>query len=272
MGSSPLTGRESLVSGSAAPNSKAEIEKRVALGQITWTGPLIVVMARSFFMITAQALVAAVYLVRHHPAPWNAAAPWWSVYGTLVDIGCLALMVKFTRGEGIGFRDLLGRVRLRWGADIFLGVGYLLVLLSSFRITSPLVNKLVYGSTQFSMYPGLLTARTLPLWGVIYSLSLFWITWSPTEEMTYNGYSLPRVQALSGRGWVAVVVVGFWWTLQHSFFPLVLDWKYVLWRFFFFLPVVMLLTCINLWTRRLPPLIVAHWPMDFAAAILSLKL
>ena len=77
MGSSPLTGRESLVSGSAAPNSKAEIEKRVALGQITWTGPLIVVMARSFFMIAAQALVAAVYLVRRHPSPWNAAAPWW---------------------------------------------------------------------------------------------------------------------------------------------------------------------------------------------------
>jgi hypothetical protein len=35
--------------------------------------------------------------------------------------------------------------------------------------------------------------------------------WSPTEEMTYQAYALPRIQALSRRAWVAVVVVGFWW-------------------------------------------------------------
>jgi hypothetical protein len=31
------------------------------------------------------------------------------------------------------------------------------------------------------------------------------------EEITYQAYALPRIQALSGRTWVAIAVVGFWW-------------------------------------------------------------
>ena len=109
----------------ASANSQAEIERRVRQGQVSWAGPLIVMTGRSFFMIVAQALVAAIYWLRGNPSPWNAAAPWWTVYATLVDMGCLALMVKFPRAEGIRLRDLIGRVRLRWGYDIFWGSPFL---------------------------------------------------------------------------------------------------------------------------------------------------
>jgi membrane protease YdiL (CAAX protease family) len=254
-----------------AANSRVEIERRVQQGQITWTGPLLVMLGRSFFMIVAQALVAAIYWLRGHPSAWNAAAPWWTVYGTLVDVGCLSLMVKFTRPEGIRLRDLIGRVRLRWGYDIFLGIACFVVFVQVFSLSGILSSKLVFGSSHPSMYPGLLWARSLPLWGVIYSLSIFLLIWSPTEEMTYNGYVLPRLQVLTRRTWVAVLLVCFWWALQHSFIPFILDWKYVVWRFLFFLPGVLVFSLIYLWIRRLPPLIVAHWSMDLMAVIYTLK-
>ncbi|HKM83885.1 MAG TPA: CPBP family glutamic-type intramembrane protease [Candidatus Acidoferrum sp.] len=255
----------------ATANSREEIERRVRQGQITWAGPLTVMMGRSFFMIVAQALVAAIYWLRGHPSAWNAAAPWWTVYGTLVDVGCLALMVKFTRTEGIRLRDLIGRVRLRWGYDIFLGMAFFVVFLLVFSLPGFLASKLIFGSAHPSMYPGLLWARSLPLWAVIYSLSLFILIWSPTEEMTYNGYVLPRIQALTRRTWVAVLLVGFWWGLQHSFIPFILDWKYVVWRFLFFFPGTVIISLIYLWIRRLPPFILAHWPMDLMAVIYTLK-
>ena len=119
--------------------------------------------------------------------------------------------------------------------------------------------------------PGLLAARSLPYWAVIYSLSIFWLVWSPTEEMTYNGYVLPRIRALTRRTWFAVPLVGFWWALQHSFIPFILDWRYVVWRFLFFLPGAVIITLIYLQIRRLSPLILAHWPMDLMAAIYTLK-
>jgi hypothetical protein len=258
----------------AAPyiaNSEAEIEKRMVLGQVSWAGPLIVVTARTVLAVVAQGIVAFIYVLRHDPSPWQAAAPWWTIYGTLVDIGCLALMARFTRAEGIRLRDLVGEIHLRWGLDLFVGIGWFLVIFPFFMLGAPLGSKLIYGSTQPNLYPGLLAGRALPLWAVIYSLGMWWVIWSPTEEMTYQAYALPRIQALSGRGWIAILVVAFWWTLQHSFFPLILDWHYMTWRFLAFLPGVTVFILVYRLTRRLPPLIVAHWPMDILAVLITVK-
>jgi hypothetical protein len=256
----------------ASANSQAQIEYRVGKRQVTWVGPLTVMTARSIFMIVAQALVAALYLLRGHPSAWNAAAPWWTVYGTLVDVGCLALMLKFTRSEGIRLRDLIGQLRLRWGHDLLLGMGCFIAFLVCFTFPGLLAGKLVFGSAHPAMYPGMLAERTLPSWAVIYSFCIWWLIWSPTEEMTYNGYALPRIHALTGRKSVAVLLVGFCWALQHCFLPFILDWRYVVWRFLFFLPGVLVASLIYLRIRRLSPLILAHWPMDLMAAILTVKL
>jgi membrane protease YdiL (CAAX protease family) len=252
--------------------SQQKIAGNLSRRQIGWMAPLTVMIGRSVFMILAQGLVALGYAARGHPSPWNAAAHWWTVYATLVDIGCLALMVKFTRVEGIKLRDLIGPIRLRRGRDVVLGLVCFLIYLVSFTFPGLLASKLVFGTTQPSMYPGLLTARNLPLWAVVYSFSLWWIIWSPTEEMTYNGYALPRTQALTGSKLIAVLIVAFWWAIQHSFIPFILDWKYVVWRFLFFLPGVVIACLIYLRIRHLAPLILAHWAMDLMGAIYTLSL
>jgi membrane protease YdiL (CAAX protease family) len=197
---------------------------------------------------------------------------WWSVYGTLVDICCLGLIARFTRRERIGVRDLIGKVRLRWGRDIFAGIGLFLLTFPVFMSGSFVSSLLIYGSwdPQRNLY--LLGVRTLPLWGVIYSFAAWWLISAATEETTYQGYVLPRIEALSGRSWVAVLIVVFWWTLQHCALPFVPDAKYLAFRFVAFLPGVTLLTLIYLRVRRLPPMIVAHWPMDLGAVIMTLAL
>lgn len=254
-----------------AIGSWQELQSRIARRQLTWAGPLVVLIARSVFMVVAQALVAGVYLARGHSSPWNAAAPWWTVYATLVDIGCLTLMWRFTRTEGIRLRDLVGRIRLRRGHDILLGIGCLLLLSFFFSIPGFMASKLGFDTAQTAMYPGLFSERRLPLWAVVYSFSFFWLIWSPTEEMTYNGYTLPRIAALTGHKWIAVLLVGFWWALQHSFLPFILDWRYVLWRFLFFLPGVFVIALLYLRIRRLAPLILAHWAMDLLAVFYTLR-
>ena len=169
---------------SDTPNSQFEIEQRVAAKRITWTGPLLVVAARSALLIAAQALLASIYLIKHHPSPWSAALPWWTVYATPVDLGCLLLIKKFTATEGIGIGVLVGRPRLRWGGDIFAGLGYFLLVFPLFLVMPTIGLRLLYGTTNVDMHPGLLIARSLPLWAVVYSLSVWWIVWSPTEQTT----------------------------------------------------------------------------------------
>jgi hypothetical protein len=44
------------------------------------------------------------------------------------------------------------------------------------------------------------------------------------------------------------------------------------WRFLAMVPGVIVLMPIYLKTRRLPPLIMAHWPMEIGAALMTLRL
>ena len=252
-------------------NSKLALTRRTAQSQLSWAGPWLVVTGRSVLMIAAQALVALIRWLMTHTWSWDGAAKWWTVYGTLVDIGCLMLMAAFVRKEGIRLRDLIGRVRLRWGRDLFLGLGCYLLIFPFFGVAFPAASRLVYGAPRLPMYAGTLMERALPLWAVIYSFSVWWLIWSPTEEMTYQGYALPRFEVLCKNRWMAVGIVGFWWALQHSFFPFILDWRYVAWRFLAFLPGVVVSTLVYLRLRRLPPLILAHWPMDIVAVFYTLK-
>jgi len=273
----PEVGTDSAVAGDAVAgqtedaNSKSALTQRAAAGRLIWTGPLLLVMGRSVLIIAAQAFAAGLLWLRFHSWSWNGAAKWWTVYGTLVDAGCLALMATQTRKEGIRLRDLIGRVRLRWGRDFFGGVGCFLLIFPFFLLAAPVATWLVYGHGQPPAFAGMLSGRVLPLWGVAYSFSAWWLIWSPTEEMTYNGYVLPRIEVLSGSRWKAVAIVGFWWTLQHSFLPFILDWKYVAWRFLAFLPGVVAFILVYLRLRRLPSLILAHWAMDISALFLTLK-
>ena len=119
--------RSEVCASSAAPdpNSKSSLAERAHRGTLRWAGPLMVVVGRSVFMIAAQVVAVAVIWLRSHTWSWNSAAKWWTVYGTLVDVGCLALMAVYTRKEGIRLRDLIGRVRIRWGHDLWLGIGLL---------------------------------------------------------------------------------------------------------------------------------------------------
>jgi hypothetical protein len=110
----------------------------------------------------------------------------------------------------------------------------------------------------------------LPMWANLYSLVVWWVIWSPTESTFYNGYLFPRIETLTNRTWAAILIVGFAWALQHVFFPLVLDWKYVIWRFLQFLAVDMLFIWLFSHLRRLSPLIVTHWLMDFTGALLRI--
>jgi hypothetical protein len=87
--------------------------------------------------------------------------------------------------------------------------------------------------------------------------------------MTYQGYVLPRLEALTGRTWIAYLIVLFWWSAQHCMFPFIPDWRYVAYRSLMMVPILLLCMAIYLRIRRLSPLIIAHWPMDISVAIMT---
>jgi hypothetical protein len=257
-----------------ASNAAITIQRRIQAGRIGWASPLVLTTARTGLILLVQLVVAGAFLVRGHASPWRAQAPWWTVYATLVDIGCLLLLRQQARREGIRLIDLFGIERSRLGREVLWGLVYLVVLFPILGGGTKLAGWLIYGTAHLapsSLAPGLLSGRQLPHWAVIYSLSVFWLVWSPTEQVIYQAYCGARLQALTGRTWATVTWVGFWWAFEHSVFPLVFDGRLVVFRFLQFLPLVVVWQLIYLRTRCLPRMIIMHWPMDLLAAVLTLR-
>ena len=226
-----------------APNSPPAILERIQSGRIGWTRSLATTTARTGLIVLVQVVVATLFFIRGDPAPWRAQAPWWTVYATLVDGGCLLLLWRQTKNEGIQFIDLFGIERSRIGREALWGFLYLVASFPVLAGGTRLASWLVYGTTQLvpaMLAPGLLSERHLPHWAVVYSLSVFWLVWSPTEEAISQAYCAARLQALTGNTWATITLVGFWWAFQHSMFPLVFDWRLVVFRFLQFLPLVVI--------------------------------
>ena len=258
-----------------AANSQPAILERIRAGRIGWAAPLGLTTARTSLILFVQVGVATAFFIRGDSAPWRAQAPWWTVYAPIIDIGCLLLLRRQTKREGIRLVDLFGIDRSRLGREVLWGLLYLFALFPVLAGGSKLASWIVYRTTHLSpamLAPGLLSDRQLPLWAVVYSLSVFWLVWSPTEEVIYQAYCAARLQVLTGSTWATVTLVGFWWAFQHSVFPLVFDWRLIVFRFLQFLPLVVVFQLIYLRTRRLPRMIMMHWPMDLFAAVLTLKL
>jgi membrane protease YdiL (CAAX protease family) len=165
-------------------------------------------------------------------------------------------------------RDLLGPIHMRHGRDVFLGIGYYLIGFPLFLGGGYLAQALFYGS-QSNPSAYLLFSHALPLWAVIYGLSIWWIIQSATEELTYQGYALPRLEALTGRSWFAFCLVGFWFTAQHCAIGFVPDWRSLTCRFVGFLPGCLVMIGIYMRTRRLMPIIIAHWLIDIGAVLMT---
>lgn len=245
----------------AALNSKSAIRERRAAGLLAWFGPAMMLFARSAFAVTAQGLVAAIYMAKGSLTPWRDAGSWLPVYGTLIDAGCIGLLCWLTRREHITPLDLTGFDGKRLGRDVLIGLALIPPSLLFILGGNSAAGLLVYGDMSAPQI-----FAPLPLWPALYAVLIFPLVWGVTEQMTYNGYVLPRLQAQLGNTAFAVAVVALFWSAQHAFMPLTFDPDFMLYRLLSPIPHSLFVTLVYLRIRRIAPLATAHWLMDGGAA------
>ena len=246
-------------------NSRTALLGRLDAGTLTWRGPALMLFARSACAVGAQALTAAVFALRSLQAPWRAAQSWLPVYGTLIDAGCLALLWRLTRREGIGLFDLVGFERARFARDALLGVALIPASLVFLLGGIYAAGWFVYGTLAAPYF-----FEPLPLPAALYAVLVWPFIWGLTEQMTYNGYLVPRFQVLFRRTSPAVAVVAFAWSFQHVVMPLTFDAKFMLFRLLSPVPFSVFITLLYLRLRRLVPFAIAHALMDGASVLIPL--
>jgi membrane protease YdiL (CAAX protease family) len=220
--------------------------------------------ARSVCAVVAQGVVAAIFVLRASPTPWRDSEPWLPVYGTLIDAGCLALLWRLTHREGIRLVDLVHFDRTRLGRDVLLGLALIVPSLVFILGGIAAAARLVYGAPAAPYLFG-----PLPLPATLYGILIWPFLWGLTEQMTYNGYLAPRFQVLSRSTSLAVAVVAFSWSFQHTVMPLTFDARFMAFRLLSSVPNTVFQTLLYLRVRRLVPFAIAHALMDGASVLIG---
>jgi membrane protease YdiL (CAAX protease family) len=245
-------------------NTISSIENRYSLSGLSWWPVLLFLPARLVFAFIAQSLTAGWFALRGSANAWPEATAWWPVYSTLTDILCLFALGWLTRREGMRIPDLLGAK----GKDILKQLAWTPAYLLAVAPTALLANIITqrfYGTAL----PPMITVVDLSPVGELYSLLIWPIVWVITEELVYLGYLFPRIEVISGKTWVAVLVVIFFWGIQHLAMPFILEEKYLISRVLAATAAISSFPMVYvLGRRRLIPLIGVHYIADLATAFL----
>lgn len=235
---------------------------RIHTHSLQW--PLLLVFTRFILALVLQLFVAVPYFFAGNVNPIEAAGHWFTVYGTLIDIGCLLLIAILIKRENLRLIDLVNIKSQAILKTLLISIGYILLFLPMSVAGMSISSFFLFGSPVPQQ-----TMGGIPLWGAIYSVTIWPILWAFTEQITYQGYALPRIARYVENKWIAIAIVSFGWAFQHAALPLNLDWNYITMRVVSFIPVAIVMTLMYIRSRRLLPFIISHWVMDLTAALNS---
>jgi hypothetical protein len=246
-------------------NSREQIEQLVQAGGITWPRPLLMLASRFLLFASFQALIALLFALMGARSPWLASIAWWPVAAVLTNLVSLFLLNRLFAAEGSRFTTLYKFQRGEVGKDLLIILGLLIVAGPVALLPNFLVAFWLYGGME---EVGAIFFQRLPVWAAVFSLVLFPVTNALAELPTYMGYCMPRLAALSRRGWLAVLLASFFLALQHVALPLVFDGRFMTWRLLMFIPFALLMAALLYWRPRLLPyMLIIHFLMDLQVVI-----
>ncbi len=229
--------------------------------------PILMLSTRFILAVILQMSVSLFYHFAGDPNSIESAGHWFTVYGTLIDIVCLILIIILLKRENRTLQDIINVKAQSFMKTMLTSIGYIILFLPMSIVGMSLSSLLLFGTPVPQQ-----TMGGLPLWGAVYSITLWPILWAISEQLTYQGYALPRITNIVGKKWIGIAIVSFGWAFQHAALPLSLDWRYITMRVISFIPVAVVMTVLYIRSKKLLPFIIAHWVMDLTAAITSVLL
>lgn len=192
------------------------------------------------------------------------ASSWWPVYGLFANLLCFLVILIKLRQENTSFLRLVNFRREKLRKDILLSIVFIFFSVVIAVSASVLFGFAIYGRYPYDVIP-LFTG--IPVIVVIIFAIIFPIVNSVLEEITYNGYLFPALETKIRSTNAVILIILFFFTIQHVFVMFLPDVKYLSWRLLCFVPLLLFWIIIYKKMRRLTSLIIVHWFMDTFAIV-----
>lgn len=197
----------------------------------------------------------------------NAAAGWWMVYGSIVDLATLGVLLWLLRRSGTSYRYLLGPRSSTW----HVGLGALAILVAS--VPAVFFSAELTGAMFGTEIPPMLALVDVPPVGSVFSVLVWPLLAELAEPVAYLGVVLPVLERRLGRASLAAAIVVAIWALEHAFFPILasgggIDLTFAAYRVLSVLPFLAIWTALYYALgRRLLPLMAARWVFNAGTAL-----
>ena len=213
-----------------------------------------------------QMVIAIVLALLGASHAWVAAAAWWPVTAVLANLVCIWLLRTLYLREGARYWDIFRIQRQTMKKDLLILLATLIIAGPIAFLPNVLTATWLFGKQQAALE---LLLQPLPVWGLIIAVIVFPVTIALAELPTYFAYCMPRLEAQTGRRWLAVLLPSLFLAVQHCTLPLIFDGRFIAWRLLMYMPFALF---VGLLLRRrpqlLPYLVVVHGLMDMAAALM----
>jgi membrane protease YdiL (CAAX protease family) len=262
------------------PNGVARIRERAAMGRVGWRWPLAMAFIRLPLIVVGVVVAFVIYLVGGADRPFLDALLTATLVSVAVNLVSLALLRRLTLREGVALGDLIGFDRGRlvpdvgWGLAllIVLNVPFVAIILLGAVLLGGMPDGVDFGTAMSGVFAGPLADGSIvpgvPAWVAIVAAILFPLLNPIVEEMHYRGYVQPRLEALSGSGRFAIVVMATGFGLQHITYALSITGSVVYAAAFLVWGIGAGIVYARM--RRLTSLIVVHFVINASTAVVPL--
>lgn len=183
---------------------------------------------------------------------------WWSIIISLVNVITIIVLFKLAHRENITYAKLIN-----WNKNT-IKFKHLLLMVFAILIIG-MIGMFLAGYIVYFEFPYLaeIMIKPLPFWLAVINAFILPLTTTMAEDGLYLGYSINRIKTK----WLAILLPAFFYALQHSFIPLLFDYKYITYRFLSFLPLTILF-CYWYYKKRDPiPIMIGHFFLNAATVI-----
>jgi hypothetical protein len=187
------------------------------------------------------------------------ASKWWSIICTVCNIITIVVLILICKSEGYTYKKLIGYQNGQGNLKYTLLIVVLMLLLGMGGMYG--FGFIIYGYVPVTMI------QPIPVWFALINVILLPLTVVFAELPLYFGYALNGIEKITGNRLLSIAYPMFFYALQHSFIPLLLDWKHILFRFLSFLPLMFVLGVIYYKRRKLQLLMIGHAILDLATGI-----
>lgn len=184
---------------------------------------------------------------------------WWSVLCILFNAITILVLALVCKNEGYSYWKLINYQKDQ------LKIKNVLMIIILMLLTG--VGGMYLFAFVIYRYIPVILIQPIPIWVAMINTILLPITIVFAELPLYYGYSFNKIEKSTGNKLLALSYVMFFYALQHSFIPLLFDWRYNLFRFLSFIPLLIVLSLLYSKKRNLVSLMIGHGFLDFATGV-----